>query len=50
MTEAVNSTDQNASGVSAVDEMLRQIERAAADFGALNDPNHVYVLSNIETD
>ena len=23
---------------------------AAADFGALNDPNHVYVLSNIETD
>ncbi len=50
MAEAVNSTEQNTSGVSTLDEMLRQIERAAADFGALNDPNHVYVLSNIETD
>jgi protease-4 len=50
MAEAVNSTGQNTSGVSTLNEMLRQIERGAADFGALNDPNHVYVLSNIETD
>ena len=25
-------------------------KRAAADFAALNDPNHAYALSNIETD
>lgn len=50
MAEAVNTTDQNVSRVSTFDEMLRQIERVAADFRALNDPNHIYVLSNIETD
>tara|TARA_B110001452_G_scaffold250942_1_gene239592 strand:- start:1947 stop:3794 length:1848 start_codon:yes stop_codon:yes gene_type:complete len=50
MTKAVNFTGQNTSGISDVSKMLRQIERAAADFAALNDPNHVYVLSNIETD
>lgn len=50
MVEAVNATDHGASGVSPLDEMLSRIQRAAADFGALNDPNHVYVLSNIETD
>jgi len=50
LAEAVDTTDQNASGASALDEMLRQIERAAADIGVLNDPNHAYVLSNIETD
>ena len=50
MAEAVNFADQSPSGASPVDQMLRQIERAAADFGALNDPNHVYVLSNIEAD
>jgi protease-4 len=50
MAKAINSTEQNSSGISTLDEMLHQIERAAADFGALNDPNHVYVLSNIETD
>ncbi len=50
MAQAVGVTDQDLSTASALDEMLRQIERTAADFAALNDPNHAYVLSNIETD
>jgi len=50
MAEAVNATGQDSSSQSAVNEMLRQIEHAASDFGKLNDPNHAYVLSNIETD
>jgi len=33
-----------------LDEVLRQIQRSAADFAALNDPNHAYALSMIETD
>ena len=50
MTKAVISTDQLAPNDSTINELLRQIQRGIADFGALNDPNHVYVLSNIETD
>lgn len=50
MTKAVSGTNQKVSGVSTLDQLLRQIETAATDFGSLNDPNHVYVLSNIETD
>jgi len=50
VTKAVSGTNQKVSGVSTLDQLLRQIETAAADFGSLNDPNHVYVLSNIETD
>ena len=50
LAEAVSAADQNISSISPVEKMLRQIEQAAADFAALNDPNHVYVLSNIETD
>jgi protease-4 len=50
LAQAVGVTDQDLSSASALDEMLRQIERTAADFAALNDPNHAYVLSNIETD
>jgi len=50
MAEAANSIQHNAPTVSTFDEILNQIEQAAADFGSLNDPNHVYVLSNIETD
>lgn len=38
------------SDASPLDEMLRRVERGAADFAALNDPNHAYALSNIETD
>lgn len=50
MAEALIATNQNVSSVSTFKKMLHQIESAANDFGALNDPNHVYVLSNIETD
>jgi len=50
MAEAANSIQHNAPTVSTFDEILNQLEQAAADFGSLNDPNHVYVLSNIETD
>ena len=50
MAEAVDASGDIASSVSPLEKMLHQIEQAAADFGALNDPNHVYVLSNIETD
>jgi len=50
LAQAVDPTEQNASSASALDKMLQQVERAAADIGELNDPNHAYVLSNIETD
>jgi len=50
MSKAVSSTNQITSSVSPLEAVLHKIEQAAADFGALNDPNHVYVLSNIETD
>ena len=50
MTGAVKYTDQNAPSISSFDQLLHQLEQAAADFKNLNDPNHVYVLSNIETD
>lgn len=49
-SKAITSLNQNTSRASALDGMLRKIERAAADFEALNDPSHAYVLSNIETD
>jgi len=35
---------------SPLDEVIRQIERSVAEFAALNDPNHAYALSMIETD
>ena len=50
LAEAGDPAGQNVSGASALDMMLQKVERAAADIGELNDPNHAYVLSNIETD
>ena len=50
LAEAVAAIDQGSTNISPVSQMLRQVENAVADFGALNDPNHIYVLSNIETD
>jgi protease-4 len=35
---------------SPLDEVLRQVERLAAELAKLNDPNHTYALSSIETD
>ena len=48
--EFVNISHQNSSDASALDKVFNQIRQAAADFEKLNDPNHAYVLSNIETD
>jgi len=50
LAQGIEATDQDLPSASAFDEMLGRIQRAAADFAALNDPNHAYVLSNIETD
>jgi protease-4 len=50
LAEAADVSGEGASSASPLDEMLRGIERAAADFAALNDPNHAYALSDIETD
>ncbi len=50
LAEAVEVSGQGAASASPLDEMLGRIERAAADFAALNDPNHAYALSDIETD
>lgn len=50
MANAVATADQNTPSASPLDKMLHQVKQAASDFQALNDPNHVYVLSNIETD
>ena len=50
MAEAVSISDLNTFSRSPIDSLLSKIEQAASDFTALNDPNHVYVLSNIETD
>ncbi|MBX2850087.1 MAG: signal peptide peptidase SppA [Acidiferrobacterales bacterium] len=43
-------TERNISQVSSLEKMLLQIKQNAEEFAVLNDPNHVYVLSNIETD
>ena len=50
LAEAMHVAGQDLPEASPFDEMLIRIERAAADFAALNDPNHAYALSNIETD
>jgi len=48
--KGIQATDHDLSSASALDEVLARIQRAASDFAALNDPNHAYVLSDIETD
>ncbi|GAA6138064.1 signal peptide peptidase SppA [Arenicella sp. 4NH20-0111] len=50
LAEAQAVIGQSVEGTSPLAKLLTTIERAAIDFGAMNDPNHVYVLSNIETD
>ncbi len=50
MAKAVAVAGFETAPVTPLDEMLRRVEDAAADFAALNDPNHAYALSNIETD
>ena len=50
MAEAAVSTAKDVSSASLLDQTLNRVKRAAAEIGELNDPNHVYALSNIETD
>jgi len=50
LARAAAFSGQDPSPASPLDELLRGIERTAADFAVLNDPNHAYALSNIETD
>jgi len=50
MTQALVATGQDASTATPLDIMLAQIEQAAVDFASLNDPNHAYAISEIETD
>jgi len=50
LTRAVDIAGQDASEPSPLDEMLHRIERVAAEIAILNDPNHAYAWSNIETD
>ena len=50
MAGAISTSNQNSISISPLNRMLLKVQHAAADFGALNDPNHAYVISNIETD
>ena len=50
MASASERFGQDAAPESPLDELLQKVEEAAAGLAELNDPNHVYALSNIETD
>ena len=50
LARAADASGQDLPDASPLDAMLHRIEGAATDFAALNDPNHAYALSNIETD
>ncbi|MBT8038727.1 MAG: signal peptide peptidase SppA [Xanthomonadales bacterium] len=50
MAEAAVLTAEDVSSASLLDQTLSRVKQAAAEIGELNDPNHVYALSNIETD
>lgn len=48
--KALVSINQNASETSKLEVLFGQIKKEVMAFNALNDPNHVYALSNIKTD
>jgi len=50
MARGIRAAGPEFASDSPLDEVLRQVERSAAEFAALNDPNHAYALSMIETD
>jgi len=50
MAKAIGFAGAEFEDETPLDEVIRQIQRSAAEFAALNDPNHVYALSMIETD
>ena len=50
MARAVGIAGEEFADETPLDEVVRRIQRSAAEFAALNDPNHAYALSMIETD
>ena len=50
MSEAAAITRQNTATATPIAKIMHQVKMLAANFTKLNDPNHIYVLSNIETD
>ncbi|MFC2144370.1 signal peptide peptidase SppA [Acidobacteriota bacterium] len=50
MARAVGIAGEELADETPLDEVVRRIQRSAAEFAALNDPNHAYALSMIETD
>jgi len=50
MARAVGITGEEFADETPLDEVVRRVQRSAAEFAALNDPNHAYALSMIETD
>jgi len=50
MARGIRAAGPEFASDSPLDEVLRQVERSAAAFAELNDPNHAYALSMIETD
>ncbi len=50
MARAIRIAGPNLQDETPLDEVLRQIRRSVAEFAALNDPNHAYAWSMIETD
>ena len=50
MARAVGIAGAEFADETPLDEVVRRVQRSAAEFAALNDPNHAYALSMIETD
>jgi len=50
LARAAALAGQDPTAASPLDELVRSIERSVRDVAVLNDPNHAYALSNIETD
>ena len=50
MARAIGAASPDVAPESPLDEVLRQVGQSTAAFAQLNDPNHAYALSMIETD
>jgi protease-4 len=50
MTRAIQVAGPDFTRDSPLDEVMRQVDRSTVAFAELNDPNHAYALSMIETD
>jgi len=50
MAQGMNVFGPEIQDETPLEEVMRQVRRSAAEIAALNDPNHAYALSMIETD